>query len=85
MAITIITLKLLLHTDGFKFNMIYLALQIQKDTRFDLCALTQQYLAHWDVRERATEPQAGGCATRLQLSTHNLFPGHCGERAPTLG
>lgn len=45
--------------------MIYLALQIQKDTRFDLCALTQQYLAHWDVRERATEPQAGGCATRL--------------------
>lgn len=45
--------------------MIYLALQIQKDTRFDLCALTQHYLAHWDVRERATEPQAGGYATRL--------------------
>lgn len=65
--------------------MIYLALQIQKDTRFDLCVLTQQHLAHWDARERATEPQAGGRATRLQLSTHNLVPGHHDERATTLG
>lgn len=36
LAITIITLKLF-YIEDFKFNMICLALQIPKDTRFNFC------------------------------------------------
>lgn len=82
-------LETVLHIDGFKFNMIYLALQIPKDTRFNFCALTEQHKSQfrtWLTGMSGEGPQSymqEGCATRLQLSTHqspttlNLIPGHC--------